>query len=304
MAHSRKMVQNSYEMEITRQLQTKNAMNRRQMQVDEAMQLAQKEFDRIQEKENAKKNKGSSLNRKKKSTSKGPVKPFAQVKSRLYQSIESSRKKATSKYENAEVAKRVEFQRANTKRPDEEQSFGSRFFSQSKRKRELEDGASMATSTKNNGAGTDRKIFAVNQNISNAKSINTNRKTVMFKQPLKYYDKSQGSMENIQKPVMQESKDPQANENMGGGLMIESPSSNVNKATVGTGVGISQIMESEEIMLSAGSVLKLGGQPPRFENGAVATGILKNYNTSQWLYSDSRHILLNSHNNYFGAINY
>jgi len=31
MAHSRKMVQNSYEMEITRQLQTKNAMNRRQM---------------------------------------------------------------------------------------------------------------------------------------------------------------------------------------------------------------------------------------------------------------------------------
>ena len=84
------------------------------------MQLAQKEFDRIQEKENAKKNKGSSLNRKKKSTSKGPVKPFAQVKSRLYQSIESSRKKATSKYENAEVTKRVEFQRANTKRPDEE----------------------------------------------------------------------------------------------------------------------------------------------------------------------------------------
>jgi len=102
----------------------------------------------------------------------------------------------------------------------------------------------MATSTKNNGAGTDRKMFAVNQNISNAKSINTNRKTVMFKQPLKYYDKSQGSMENIQKPVMQESKDPQANENMGGGLMIDSPTSNVNKATVGTGVGISQIMES------------------------------------------------------------
>ena len=52
------------------------------------------------------------------------------------------------------------------------------------------------------------------------------------------------------------------------------------------------------------SVLKLGGQPPRFENGAVATGILKNYNTTQWLYTDSRHILLNSHNNFFGVINY
>jgi len=88
------MVQNSYEMEITRQLQTKNAMNRRQMQVDEAMLLAQKEFDRLQAQEAAKKKAGaSSLNRKKKSTSKGPAKPFAQVKSRLYQSIESSRKK-------------------------------------------------------------------------------------------------------------------------------------------------------------------------------------------------------------------
>jgi len=98
--------------------------------------------------------------------------------------------------------RRVDYSKAHG-RPDEQQSFGSRFFSQSKRKRELEDAASMATSTKNNnGAGTDRKIFAVNQNISNVKSVNTNRKTVMFKQPLKYYDKSQGSMENIQKPVM------------------------------------------------------------------------------------------------------
>jgi len=106
----------------------------------------------------------------------------------------------------------------------------------------------MATSTKNNGAGTDRKVFAVNQNISNVKSVNTNRKTVMFKQPLKYYDKSQGSMENIQKPVMQESKEQAHTDHMGGGLMIDSPTSNINKSNAATGVGISQIMESQEVI--------------------------------------------------------
>jgi len=63
---------------------------------------------------------------------------------------------------------------------------------------------------------------------------------------------------------------------MGGGLMIDSPT-NVNRSHVGTGVGISQIMESEEVTQLGESVLKLGGQPPRFENGAVATGILKNF---------------------------
>ena len=132
--------------------------------------------------------------------------------------------------------------------PDEQQSFGSRFFSQSKRKRELEDVGSLATSNKNDGAGTDRKVFAVNQNISNVKSVNTgtNRKTVMFKQPLKYYDKSQGSLENIQKPVIEECGDPSQTNNMGGGLMIQSPKSNVNKSHAATGVGISQIMDSHE----------------------------------------------------------
>ena len=80
-----------------------------------------------------------------------------------------------------------------------------------------------------------------------------------------------------------ESKDqiPNTTNNMGGGLMIDSPTSNVNKSHVGTGVGISQIMESAEADQLGESVLKLGGQPPKFENGAVATGILKNFQTTQ-----------------------
>jgi len=79
------------------------------------MLSAKKELERLQNHDNTKGKKqgASSLNRKKKSTSKGPVKPFAQVKSRLYQSIESSRKKQNPKYENDEVRRRVEFQKAN-----------------------------------------------------------------------------------------------------------------------------------------------------------------------------------------------
>ena len=77
-------MQQSYEMEINRTLKTKHAMNRRQQQVDEAMLLAQKELERIQNQDSKSKAKATSLHRKKKSTSKGPTKPFAQVKSRLY----------------------------------------------------------------------------------------------------------------------------------------------------------------------------------------------------------------------------
>jgi len=94
MMKARRMVKLSYENEVKRQKQSKFEMEKKEREVREALEQAQNEFKRIENKELSKHKKSQSNSnlrkQKPKSKSRGP---FEHVKSRLHQSIESSRLK-------------------------------------------------------------------------------------------------------------------------------------------------------------------------------------------------------------------
>lgn len=95
MLNTRRMVQQSYANEVKRQQEKKRILRQKELEMSEAMALAQEEFRRVQRlgSRDNKRKPGSIEERKKRSVSKSSKQgdQYHAVKSRLFKSIESSR---------------------------------------------------------------------------------------------------------------------------------------------------------------------------------------------------------------------
>jgi hypothetical protein len=108
MMKMRKMVMISFQQEVERLVYVQSEKNKNEYELNEALELGKSEMKRIDTMNSKVKKKGNSSIRNKKSTQKSSG-PYDNVKSRLFKSIESSRKKEQIKYFNPDVVKRVEF---------------------------------------------------------------------------------------------------------------------------------------------------------------------------------------------------